>query len=307
MGKIINIFAPATVANLGPGFDILGLALNDVGDFIEMELTHDKRITIEMENLPELPTDPKINAAGVALQALLSELKSEQGFSIKIRKNVRPGSGLGSSASSSAGAVFAANELLGKPFTKHQLVEFAMQGEGAVSGKPHADNVAPSLLGGITLVRSYNPLDIVNLTYPEDLRIVVVHPQIEIKTSESKKMLRKEITMEKAIQQWGNVAGLVAGLAQKDYDLIGRSLEDVIVEPTRSILIPEFASLKTHAMEAGALGCSISGSGPSVFALTNSEITAQKIKDTFEQILDKINIVHNTYISSINKIGATIV
>ena len=149
MGKVINIFAPATVANLGPGFDILGLALNDVGDFIEMEITNDKQITIEMENLPELPTDPKINAAGVALQALLSELGSDQGFSIKIRKNVRPGSGLGSSASSSAGAVFAANELLGQPFTKHQLVEFAMQGEGAVSGKPHADNVAPSLLGGV--------------------------------------------------------------------------------------------------------------------------------------------------------------
>ncbi|MDH5367863.1 MAG: homoserine kinase, partial [Cyclobacteriaceae bacterium] len=193
MGSRIRIFAPATVANIGPGFDVLGLALQSIGDDIDMQLSSTSGIKIKMIGCEDLPTDPTKNVAGVALQAMLDQLDSTQGFEMTIRKNVLPGSGLGSSASSSAGAVFAANELLNSPFTKTELIQFAMAGEASIAGKPHADNVAPSLLGGVTLVRSYTPLDVVNIGYPEDLLVTVVHPQIEVKTSDSKKILRKEI------------------------------------------------------------------------------------------------------------------
>lgn len=305
MSSSIKIFAPATVANVGPGFDILGLALEGIGDEIEMHLTNKNGISIKMPG-SELPTHPKQNVAGVAIQALLDELGISQGVGLTIHKKVLPGSGLGSSASSSAGAVFAINELLQNPFSRMELVKFAMMGEAASSGKAHADNVAPALLGGFTLVRSYNPLDVVNISFPSDLVVVVVHPQIEVKTADSKKILRKDIALETAIEQWGNVAGLVSGLATNNYGLIGRSLKDVIVEPIRSMLIPGFHLLKDKALEKGALGCSISGSGPSVFALCNSQVKAQQIAGEFKKIYTDMDIEHQVHISRINMEGVKI-
>ena len=305
MSSTIKVFAPATVANVGPGFDILGLALEGIGDEIEMSLSDVGGIEIRMPG-SDLPTDPNANVAGVAVQALLDELGSSQGIRMTIHKKVLPGSGLGSSASSAAGAVFAANELLNSPFSKQELVQFAMVGEAASSGKAHADNVAPSLLGGFTLIRSYEPLDVVNLSYPSDLTVVVVHPQIEVKTSDSKKILKKDISMETAIAQWGNVAGLVSGLATSDYGLIGRSLQDVIVEPVRSMLIPGFDQLKQAAADKGALGCSISGSGPSVFALCNDPVSANKVGSVFRKIYQDLDIEHYVHVSKINEEGAKV-
>ena len=305
MSKTVKVFAPATVANVGPGFDILGLALEGIGDEVEMSLSEAGGIKIAMPG-SDLPTDPSINVAGVAVQALLDELGSSQGLHMTIYKKVLPGSGLGSSASSAAGAVYAANCLLGKPFSKKELVRFAMAGEAASSGKAHADNVAPSLLGGFTLVRSYEPLDVVSLTYPRDLQVIVVHPQIEVKTSDSKKILKKDIALETAIAQWGNVAGLVSGLATSNYELIGRSLQDVIVEPVRSMLIPGFDQLKQFAIIEGALGCSISGSGPSVFALCDHTSKAAKIGEGFRRLYDDLGIDHYVHISNINPEGAKI-
>ena len=305
MGNSVKVFAPATVANVGPGFDVLGLALENIGDEIEMVVTNKSGITIEMPD-SDLPTDPKLNVAGVAVQALLDHLQSDQGFHIIIHKNIAPGSGLGSSASSAAGAVYGANELLGAPVSKIDLVRFAMMGEAIASGKAHADNVAPSLLGGFTLIRSYDPLDIVSLAYPQDLVVVVIHPKIEVKTSDSKKILRKLIPMEVAVKQWGNLAGLVSGLASGNYDLISKSLEDSIVEPVRSMLIPEFDELKKGALNQGALGCSISGSGPSVFAICSDRKKALAVADTFGKIYSNLEINYQIYTSKINDCGTQI-
>lgn len=301
----IKVFAPATVANVGPGFDIFGLAMEEIGDVLEVSKLDGNKIKIhKVEGYGDLPTDPKKNVVGVAIDAMLKALGLTQGFEIKIRKLVMPGSGLGSSASSSAAAVYAANELLGSPFSKSELVQFAMEGEKATSGKAHADNVAPALLGGFTLVRSYKPLDVVRIKYPKDLYVTVVHPQIEVKTSDSKRILRGEVSLEMAISQWGNVAGLVSGLASGDFELIGRSLEDHIVEPVRSVLIPGYKGAKQQAMEAGALGCSISGSGPSIFALCEGKAAAEKVGATFSQYYCGLAIDHNVYVSAINAEGA---
>lgn len=305
MGKSVKIFAPATVANVGPGYDVLGLALDDIGDYMGLTLNTSGNISITMSDL-DIPTDPEVNVAGVAARALLDHLKSETGVDIKIHKNVKAGSGLGSSASSSAGAVFGLNELLGKPLTKLELVPFAMAGETASSGKAHADNVAPSLLGGFTLVRSYSPLDVIKLSYPEALYVTVVHPHIEVKTADSKKMLKKEIALELAVAQWGNLAGLVSGLATSDFNLIGRSLEDLIVEPIRSMLIPGFDQLKEAAKNNDALGCSISGSGPSVFALSASKSVADKIGVTFKEVYNQLDISHDVHVSEINPEGCKV-
>lgn len=308
MEKKIKVFAPATVANVGPGFDIFGLALEGIGDELELTMIDGGDIKIHpIEGYEDLPTDPDQNVAGVAIKALLKELGSSQGFEIRISKRVMPGSGLGSSASSSAAAVYAANELLNRPFSKKELVRFAMEGERATSGKAHADNVTPSLLGGFTLVRSYRPLDVVSIPYPQNLYVAVVHPQIEVKTADSKRILKSEVALEMAISQWGNVAGLVAGLASGDFNLIGRSLEDHIVEPVRSVLIPGYAGAKQQALEAGALGCNISGSGPSIFALTEGKATADKVACAFDLYYSELGIDHKVYVSGINAEGAKIV
>lgn len=305
MEKSIKVFAPATVANVGPGFDVLGLALDEIGDELEVTLIEGDQIKInKIAGYEDLPVDPEKNVVGVAIRAMLNAMNIDQGFEITISKKVMPGSGLGSSASSSAAAVYAANELLGQPFSKKELVQFAMEGERATSGKAHADNVAPSLLGGFTAVRSYSPLDVISLPYPDNLYVTVVHPQIEVKTADSKRILRKEVSLELAISQWGNVAGLVAGLASGDFDLIGRSLEDHIVEPVRSVLIPGYADAKQQALEAGALGCSISGSGPSVFALSEGKAIAEKVAASFREYYTSLDIDHRVYVSAINPEGA---
>jgi len=305
--KQIKVFAPATIANVGPGFDIFGLALQNIGDTIEIkQLTQSGLVINPIDGFPQLTTHPQHNVAGVAVQALLDHLGSDAGFEMTLKKNIMPGSGLGSSASSAAAAVFGVNELLGRPFTKQELVAFAMEGESASSGVAHADNVAPALLGGFTFIRSYNPLDVVSISPPKDLFFTVIHPQVEVKTSDSKKILREEVSMKSAVQQWGNVAGFVTGLLTKDYDLISRSMEDVIVEPVRSLLIPGYDQLKQAAIASGALGCSISGSGPSVFAICRGKKTANQMAQAFSDCYVEFNIDFKIYSSPINLEGAKI-
>jgi homoserine kinase len=305
----ITVFSPATVANVACGFDVMGFALNEIGDTITITKTDSSGITITNgRGCDGLPTQPEQNVVGIAAQALLRSIDftEKHGFNFHVSKNVKAGSGLGSSASSAAAAVFALNQLLGKPFSKMELVNYAMEGERASSGLAHADNVAPSLLGGFTLVRSYHPLDIIQLDYPEDLFISIVHPQIEIKTADSKKILKRQVEMKDAITQWGNVGGLVAGLARKDFALIGRCLQDVIAEPVRSVLIPFFAEAKQAALNEGALGASISGSGPSIFALSDNKRTAEMIAIAFNNVYACNDIYANVYISQINRQGAVV-
>ncbi|MCX8019921.1 MAG: homoserine kinase [Chitinophagaceae bacterium] len=304
MSSVI-IKSPATIANIVCGFDVLGLALCEPYDIMKLELTDEPGVHICMEGSFELPLNPHQNVAGVTLLSLLEKTESVKGFRLTIDKKIKPGSGIGSSAASAAGAAYAANLLLGNPFSRNELIQFAMNGEKLASGVKHADNIAPCLMGGITLIRSIFPLDIVPLPAPE-LFITIVHPQIEVKTSDAREILKKQILLKDAIKQWGNIAGLVAGLYEKDYALIARSLEDVIVEPVRSILIPEFQKLKSKALEAGALGGGIAGSGPSVFMLSREKSTAETVKQAMQEILDKIHISYHSYVTTINRKGVEI-
>ena len=307
MPNKIKIFSPSTVANVGCGYDVLGFALDGIGEEMEVTKRDDGKLVIDEIIGFDLPKDPTVNTATVAAQALLDAAGSKQGFSFRIKKTINPGSGMGTSASSSAGGVFAVNELLGRPFTSAQLVEFAMEGEKAVSKKAHADNVAPNILGGFTLVRSYEPLDILTLPVPDDLYVTVVHPQVEVKTTDAKKILKKQVDLSVAVQQWGNVGGLVAGLYESDYELIGRSMVDVIVEPIRKILIPLYDEVKAKALEEGALGCSIAGSGPSIFAFSKGEEVALNLKSNMQAQYDEVGILAYTYMSKIGKTGVRII
>ncbi len=301
--KSIKVFCPATIANISCGFDVLGLALDAVGDEMTIRLTDDGHFRIVKILGQELPLDPAKNVAGVAGMALLNAFGRSTGVEIEIDKKIKAGSGIGSSAASAAGVVWGLNRLLGSPFSTLELVKFAMEGEKVASGVAHADNVAPALYGGFTLVRSYDPLDIVRIEAPEALFATIIHPQIEVKTSDSRKILKTSISLQDGIRQWGNLGGLIAGLYTKDYDLIGRSLVDHIVEPIRSMLIPGFEKIKIAALESGALGCGISGSGPSVFALSKGEETARKVAQEMDTVYSTIGVPYDIHISRINPLG----
>lgn len=303
--KTIKIKAPATVANLVCGFDILGLALNEPEDIMELTVSDLAGIRIHHTDGYDLPEEPEKNVAGASLLAFLQELNQEIGFDVSITKCIKPGSGLGSSAASSAGAVVAANHLTGNTFSKEDLVRFAMNGEKVASGVKHADNIAPCIYGGITLIRSIFPLDIVELSGPP-LYVAVVHPQIEVRTSDARQILRKEVQLKDAIKQWGNIAGLVTGFLKKDYKLIGRSLEDVIIEPVRSILIPGFDHVKKGSKEIGALGGGISGSGPSIFMLCEEHKTAKEVEKLMHDVYHKIGVDYKTYVTTVNYHGVAI-
>ncbi len=303
----IRIFCPATIANISCGFDVLGLALDAVGDEMVVRKTDEKGIKIAKLTGQDLPTETLQNVAGVAGLALLAESDHVGGFEIEIYKKIKAGSGIGSSAASSTGAVWAMNQLLGCPFNNLDLVKFAMEGERLASGVAHADNVAPALFGGFTLVRSYQPLDIIKIPTPAELYATVIHPQIEVRTSDSRRILKTSISLEDGIKQWGNVGGLIAGLYTNDYDLIGRSLVDHIVEPIRSILIPGFDKVKENALDAGALGCGISGSGPSIFALSKGKETASKVGEAMRNVYEKIGVEYDIHVSKINTEGVKII
>lgn len=301
--KSIRVFCPGTIANVSCGFDVLGLSLAGVGDYMTVTQTAIKGITISEILGQDLPMGTTQNVAGVAGLTLLEALGSDAGFEIKIDKRIKAGSGIGSSAASSAGAVWAINHLLGDPFTTKELIPFAMEGERLASGVAHADNVAPALLGGFTLVRSTDPLDVISLPSPSALYATVIHPQIEIKTADSRRILKSNLSLKDAITQWGNVGGLVAGLYREDYELIGRSLQDVVIEPVRSILIPGFNEIKEAALNAGALGGGISGSGPSVFALSKGKDKALKVADAMRHAYEPFGISFDIHISNINEKG----
>ena len=305
MKKVI-IHSPGTVANLVCGFDILGMALNDPYDIMELRLLDEPKVVIVNRDEFNLPTEPERNVAGVVLLSMMEKLDNKTGFEVTIEKHIKPGSGIGSSAASAAGAAVAANHLLGNIFSSDEVVQFAMNGEKLASGVKHADNIAPCILGGVSLIRSIHPLDIVAIPSP-DLYVTVVHPQIEVRTADARQILRKQVLLKDAIRQWGNIAGLVTGFLKKDHALIGRSLEDVIIEPVRSILIPGFDEIKNKCKEAGALGGGISGSGPSVFMLSIDEKTAKATEQVMKGVYERIGIEYYTYVTTINKKGVEVV
>ncbi|MEL6986553.1 MAG: homoserine kinase [Bacteroidota bacterium] len=308
MNSGLKVFAPASVANLGVGYDILGLALEKPGDEIIVRFNNDRKglaITKITGASGKLPTDVDQNTAGVAAMALLEHLgETERGIDMEIHKKMPFASGLGSSAASAAGAVMAINELFRRPLQKRALLPFAVLGEQAADGAYHADNVGPSLLGGIALIRGGRSLDFQRIPYPAGLYVVVLHPKVQIKTKEARGILSDQVALSNVIEQTGNLAGLVIGLYNTDLELIKRCLNDVLIEPQRAKLIPHFAEIKDKALNAGALGCSISGAGPSIFALCANSIIAEDVSIKMQNVLQKNKIDSNLYVSKINSEGA---
>lgn len=307
MKQSIKIFSPATVANVSCGFDALGLALDGKGDEMIFTKRNDNRLVITKIEGADLPYDIDKNLVGTVATAMLKERNLDIGFDIEIYKGFKPGSGLGSSAASAAGTAFAINKLIGKPFTNTELVKFAMLGEEAACGSQIADNVSAAISGGFVLIRSYNPLEIVSLPVPDDLYITALHPQIEIKTEDARNVLPKDIPLKNAIIQWSNVGGLISGLYTSNYDLISRSLQDVIVEPVRKNLIPHFDLVKESALKSGALGAGISGAGPTIFALSKGNDTAENVLKNMQETYKNTGINFDIFNSKISSQGVRIV
>ena len=299
----ISIFSPATVANVSCGFDVLGFCLDTIGDNMLITKTAEPGIRITRIEGYNLPLEADKNVAGVSALALIEDYKPNCGFNIEIYKKIKPGSGIGSSSASAIGSVFGINELLGKPYNKTQLTEFAIKGEAMASKSRHADNLAPTIFGGFTLVKSCEPVKILQLPTLPDIFAVVIHPQIEIKTSQARTMLPANVPLRDAITQWSNLGSFVHALHTKDHGLLGDSLQDVIIEPHRSKLIPKFNTLKQAAMQAGALGCGISGSGPSIFSLCKGEKKAKQVEIAFEHVYKDSGIDFEIYVSGINEEG----
>ncbi len=302
----VKIFAPATVSNVGPGFDLMGFAMENPGDILTIRRNKIKEFQIINNTEFDIPLDLQKNVSAVAGRALLEELNINEGFDIIFHQKIRPGSGIGSSAASCTAAVYGINALLGSPLTPRELIPSAMKGEFLASGSIHADNIAPAMLGGFVLIRDYSLLDIIRLAVPPALICVVVHPEIEIKTSESRKHIPVELPTSTALKQCGNIAGLVTGINTSDYGLIGRSLHDFIAEPVRAPFIEGYEKLKEDVVKAGAIGANISGSGPSVFAFCTDEKTAERISSIMADSFDKIQIPNKVYVSKICGLGTRI-
>lgn len=309
MKDSVKVFAPATVANVVCGYDVLGFAVNQPGDEVIMRLTGGKGISISKITGDDgkLPLNPEKNTVSASVQHYLNHIgKPDTGIDIELHKKMPIGSGLGSSSASTVAGLFAVNTLFDNLLTNRDLVPFAMKGEELACGYGHADNVAPALMGGFVLIRSYDPLDIISLPFPQDLHAAIVYPEVDVPTKDARQMIRSKVLLKDAVTQWGNVAGLVSGLFMNDYGLIGRSMTDILVEPVRSILIPDFAVLKALALENGALGFGISGSGPSVFALTRDAETARTITAKLQQHLKDLAINSLSFVSEVNKKGPII-
>ncbi len=306
--KSIRASAPATVANVSCGFDIFGFAVEAPADEVVVTLTDTPGVVIKkiIGDGGRLPLEASRNTAGVGVEAFLKSVGSKYGAEIILHKNLPLGSGMGSSAASSAAALVAINALHDNPLTREQLLPFAMEAERIACGSAHADNVAPSLLGGFVLIRGYQPLDVTAIPTPSDLFCTLVHPHIELKTEDSRRVLKLTIPMRDAVIQWGNIAGLVAGLMKPDYGLISRSLFDVVAEPVRSVLIPGFDEVKAQAGKSGALGCGISGSGPTIFALSRERETAERTGANIREQFSRLGLDSDVYVSAINHTGARI-
>lgn len=309
MKESIRVFAPATVANVVCGFDVLGLAVDAPGDEVVMRRKAEPGIIITKITGDDgrLPLNPSKNTVSASVQHYLQHIgRTDIGLEIELHKKMPIGSGLGSSSASTVAGLFAANSLLDSPISQRDLLPFAMKGEELACGYGHADNVAPALLGGFILIRSYEPLDVIKLPYPQELHCAIIYPEVDVPTRDARQMIRSKVLLKDAVTQWGNVAGLVSGLFMKDLDLIGRSMKDVLVEPIRSILIPDFYKMREIAMAQGGISFGISGSGPSVFSFTKDTETAEKITAAIQKHLSGLGIGSYAYVSPVNANGPKI-
>ena len=321
MTSRVRVFAPASVSNLGPGFDVLGLAIERPGDLVEAECRDSPGIEIVevTGDGGQLSLDPTQNVAGVAGASVLAHFsacrppgapagsRSLPGVRLRVHKQMPLASGLGSSAASSVAGAMAVNELFGAPLSKDELLPHALAGERAAAGSAHADNAAPSLFGGIVLIRAYQPLEILHLPVPAALRVVVVHPHARVETSGARAMLRGYgFPIEQAVANLGNLGAFVAALYRGDLELLGRAVEDRMVEPLRTRLIPGYVEVKQAAADAGALGCSISGSGPSVFAFAADDAAAERVAAAMRAAFRQAaGLESESYTGPVNAAGAT--
>jgi homoserine kinase len=309
MTRSVTAFAPASVSNVACGFDIMGFALEQPGDHVTVRFAEDPgvRISVEGADAQSISLDPRENTAGMPVMAMVQDHAPGQGIEIIVRKGLPVGSGIGSSAASAVAASLACDALLGCKLQREEILRYAIEGERIASGAVHVDNLAPALWGGFVLVRGYDPIDLVHLPVPDELWCSIVCPDVQIRTREAREMLPKCIPLSDVVRQTGNAAGLVVGLMSGNLELIGRSLHDVIAEPARSCLIPGFLQLKKSAMEAGALGCSISGSGPAMFALAGSRATAKAVEEAMAKAVDGKTPLSLSFVSPVAKRGARII
>ena len=307
MPERVRVFAPATASNLGPGFDVLGLALEKPGDLVEAEIRDEPGVEItEVTGADSLSTNPRENVVGIAASAALEHLRiTDRGVRLALHKQMPLGSGLGSSAASSVAGAAAVGALFDDALTREALVGCALRGEAAASGSPHADNVAPCVLGGIVLIRGNDPLDLIQLPVPDALRIVLVHPHVEVLTAEARRLAAQQrFSIGQAVANLGNIAALVHALHTGDLELFGRSISDALVEPIRAPLVPGFPAVRQAALDAGALGCSISGSGPSVFAFAGSPSAADAVADAMQAAFAAAGAASDPYVGPVNRRGA---
>lgn len=303
----IKVFSPASVSNVNCGFDVLGFAIEGIGDEISLRKVARKGISITRITGADLPLETEKNVAGVAGMAMLDFLQLDYGFEIEIKKGIPIGSGIGGSAASAAAVVFGINQFLETPLSLQQLAYFGMKGEALASGNEHADNVAPAIYGGFTLIAAYSPLDIIPLPVPKDLHVTLIHPHIEIKTKESRELLPKMVSMKDAIIHSGNLAGLISGLYTSNYDLISRSIKDVLIEPHRKAHLPLFDSCKAEALKNGALGFGISGSGPTMFALSKGKPAAETVEKAMVAVYKNSEVVIDSHVSKVSLVGSKII
>ena len=304
--KRIKVFAPASIANLGCGFDIMGMALDEVGDILEMTLSEGDGLTIVNETAVPLPGDPRRNVITPVIRKFMEMTGNRRQVDVRILQKIHPGSGIGSSAASSA-AAYGINELFGAPLSEEEVVLCAMEGENLASGGYHADNAAPAVMGGIILIRGYDPLDIVQLPVPGNFYCCVLHPHLVVSTKEARSILPREIPLHTAVAQWGNVGGLVAGLCTGNIELVGRAMNDCVAEPYRKQFIPGFDQLRNDLMQRGALAMNISGSGPSVFAVTNRIETAHRISEGMQAHFNDRGIGFESYVVKVSTKGAKLI
>lgn len=306
---VVTAFAPATVSNLACGFDVLGFPLESAGDVVTARIVASGVRIDDIEgDGGRLPRDARRNTAGVAVQALLDRLGEPRGIALSIRKGLPLSSGLGGSAASAVAAVVAADAALGAGSTLEQLILCALDGERIGAGSAHADNVAPCLYGGLVLVRRPNPPDIIRLPVPPGLTAVVVHPALEIETSRARALLGETVLLADAVRQWANLGAFVDGLHRGDFAQMARALEDAIAEPRRAPLVPGLSAIKRAAADAGALGCSLSGSGPSLFALCASRAVALAVERAMlAAVATQIGGASRSYVSPLSARGAHLI
>ena len=301
--KSRKVFAPATGANVGGGFEAMGFAFEGAGDVIRMELISESQIIYENRSGISLPEDPQKNIMTPTLRAMFEATGYRGGVKVEIIEKILPGSGVGSSAAAVASAAYAFNRLINGGFNDDQLIEFALEGESMASGSRHADNVAPAVVGGFVLVRDYNPIDVVKIQRGAEMFCAIIHPHIEVKTIESRAVLPKELPLATAIRQWANLGAMIGGITTGDLSLVGRALNDYVAEPHRKRFIPEYDQLKSSIIKAGAFGANISGSGPSVFALCSSMECADRVVEVMKSHFERLGIEANGYASPISDRG----